>query len=630
MGQACINGKPKKTDKTEEKDVQTTDKSKNFAAATANQNQKPNKQNPECLLDGQKNSLTNSAAEVRKNKKICIDSSMSDSLGCFITTENIRNVYNISDTVLGKGTFGTVKEASLISNPSKRFAVKCISKEAGGESKNFDWLYREVSIFRQLDHPNIAKLYECYQDDKHFYLVMENCDGGQLLQLVLEQKRFSEQMASQVMSQMLSAVKYLHELGIVHRDLKPENFLFTRDQSELKMIDFGLSKQYNSQLEMIKYQLNENYKLEQSRLSICTPQSNYSSKSNNMQTIVGTVQYIAPEVLTQNYDKRCDIWSLGVILYCVLYGEFPFTGRNDTEIFEQIRRGNLEFRDEVTISKQAKDLITKMICVDPNKRIDMSSALKHPWFKMQNTHQYDQGRIVQLKHINNLKSYPQKLTPFQRLYIHVYHKMFSNNSFIKDLTRVFRAIDQNNEGIINTVTLQKQMTSLGYNEPVIEIQKIVSNMSESSISKVGQINTKMDEYIEYTQFLEANIDRNILLNEDYQQKIFNYIDTQKKGVILKEDISNCLKREGINYSQCYIKLLKQEILALFNISNNVNQNDQEEEEENKFKIQFSDYLKLLMPAPPTQNSSFVDTMAINDQPGSIKNNQQKSSPKQIK
>jgi len=156
---------------------------------------------------------------------------------------------------------------------------------------------------------------------------------------------------------MLSAVKHLHEHNIVHRDLKPENFLMndTGDDAEIKLIDFGLSKRF-------------------------------STKDNieKMHTVVGTPYYVAPEVLKGNYDKQCDVWSLGVILFVFLCGYPPFEGDNNKEIFKNVLKTPLTFDpvDWDRVSDSAKDLLTKMLEKDPSKRISAQECLEHEWFSM--------------------------------------------------------------------------------------------------------------------------------------------------------------------------------------------------------------------------------------------------------
>lgn len=183
-----------------------------------------------------------------------------------------------------------------------------------------------------LDHPNIVKLYEIYQDQKNIYLITEYLEGGEVFDLILKTKHFNENIAAKIMKQLLSAVAYCHNKQIVHRDLKPENLLLVKpDSFDIKVIDFGLSRTF-------------------------TPEKNMYSK-------MGTPFYIAPEVLKKKYNEKCDIWSCGVILYILLCGNPPFNGKNDQAIFDSIALGYVSFQgvEWKNVSNQAKIFIKKLL-----------------------------------------------------------------------------------------------------------------------------------------------------------------------------------------------------------------------------------------------------------------------------
>lgn len=163
----------------------------------------------------------------------------------------------------------------------------------------------------QIDHPNIIKLYEVFEDARYVYLVMEECSGGELFDRIFERienkNLYTEKEAAGIFKQLMSAVCHCHAQKICHRDLKPDNMLFSNKSPDapVKVIDFGLGKIY-------------------------------SNGNNRMTNKVGTVYYIAPEVIEGNYDEKCDIWSSGVILYIMLTGEPPFNGPTDDEICRKI------------------------------------------------------------------------------------------------------------------------------------------------------------------------------------------------------------------------------------------------------------------------------------------------------
>lgn len=176
----------------------------------------------------------------------------------------------------------------------------------------------EISIMIEMDHPNIIKLYEVFEDNRYIYLIMEECVGGELFDRIIDRinkkKMFTEREAAVMFKQMMSAVCYCHSQKICHRDLKPENLLFlnTSDDSPIKVIDFGLSKLLDK-------------------------------KESKMTTKVGTAYYVSPEVLAGNYDEKCDVWSSGVILYIMLTGDPPFNGANDNEIYRKIQAKKFSF-----------------------------------------------------------------------------------------------------------------------------------------------------------------------------------------------------------------------------------------------------------------------------------------------
>ena len=211
---------------------------------------------------------------------------------------------------------------------------------------------------RILDHQNIVKLYEIYEDERHLSLVLEYCSGGELLDYLFDRHHLCEAEAAHFMHEIFSAVEYLHNQHICHRDLKLQNFMLDRKgpNAVIKLIDFGLS-------------------------------ASCSSEENLLKTIVGSPLYIAPEIINKKpYDLSCDLWSLGVILYLLLAGEPPFKGMNNREIFENISAGVFDIENGIWegISSEARNLIQNLLKVNPKERITIKKAIQHSWFdKMQ-------------------------------------------------------------------------------------------------------------------------------------------------------------------------------------------------------------------------------------------------------
>eukprot|EP00096_Caligus_rogercresseyi_P006329 TRINITY_DN2268_c0_g1_i2.p1 TRINITY_DN2268_c0_g1~~TRINITY_DN2268_c0_g1_i2.p1 ORF type:complete len:365 (-),score=68.03 TRINITY_DN2268_c0_g1_i2:1070-2164(-) len=260
----------------------------------------------------------------------------------------VEDKYIMKD-VLGTGAFSQVRLAELREEPSKLFAIKIIDKKAlkGKE----DSLENEIRVLRRLDHPNVVKLLEAYESKSSVYLVMELVTGGELFDRIVEKGSYTEKDAADLIKQVLSAVDYMHTEGVVHRDLKPENLLYhsTDEDSKIMISDFGLSKMEDSGI---------------------------------MATACGTPGYVAPEVLAQKpYGKSVDVWSIGVISYILLCGYPPFYDENDANLFAQILKGEFEFDSPYwdDISDEAKAFIRQLMCVDVDKRLSCSEALKHAW-----------------------------------------------------------------------------------------------------------------------------------------------------------------------------------------------------------------------------------------------------------
>ena len=207
-------------------------------------------------------------------------------------------------SILGVGSNGPVK---LCSNRTTglKYAIKSLSKFRLDGTDRSSWITSEINIMSELDHPNILRLHEYFETPDTVYLILDACYGGHLLDNGRHpnQYHYPENVACNLVTQMLRALAYLHSKHIVHCDLKLENFLFESNSvdSRLKLIDFGLSQRISAQNPMLT-------------------------------AATGTPYYVAPEVLAGEYDYKCDLWSIGVILFKMLCGSLPFYGRTDGEL----------------------------------------------------------------------------------------------------------------------------------------------------------------------------------------------------------------------------------------------------------------------------------------------------------
>jgi calcium-dependent protein kinase len=288
----------------------------------------------------------------------------------FFQIKDIRKLYELKE-VIGGGNFGTVRigmkktndddyykgNGNKNENKNKiKYAIKSIEMSILKE-KDLDSLMKEVDILSNLDHPNIIKFIETFQDNLYFHIVMELCTGKELIDKIIESKNgyLSELKTKEIIYKVLSAINYCHKKGITHRDIKPENILFENEESDsdIKIIDFGLSRKY--------------------------------SIDQKMTTILGTPYYVAPEVLKGEYDEKCDIWSIGAITFIMLYGTPPFTGVSNNEIFYNIINKEISFEKirfkEIKISDEGKKFMLDCMQKNPEKRPNAENALDHIWFK---------------------------------------------------------------------------------------------------------------------------------------------------------------------------------------------------------------------------------------------------------
>ena len=230
----------------------------------------------------------------------------------------------------------------------EKVAIKVMEKNRIINEKDIERVSREVKILKRLQHPNTIKLYDTISSANHIYLVMEYADGGDLFDFILQNERVNEQEAVCVFKQLIEAVDYIHSIGVAHRDIKPENILFERKNLNIKLVDYGLSNTYQ--------------------------------KGMLLNTACGSPCYASPEMINKKeYDGlMSDVWSCGVVLFCMLTGRLPFDTDDDIPLlYDKI--SNLDFSIPSFVSPLAKDLLRKIFVLEPEKRIPVKKIRKHLW-----------------------------------------------------------------------------------------------------------------------------------------------------------------------------------------------------------------------------------------------------------
>uniref|UniRef100_A0A8C8Z3S3 calcium/calmodulin-dependent protein kinase n=1 Tax=Prolemur simus TaxID=1328070 RepID=A0A8C8Z3S3_PROSS len=258
---------------------------------------------------------------------------------------------------LGKGAFSVVRRCMKIPT-GQEYAAKIINTKKLS-ARDHQKLEREARICRLLKHPNIVRLHDSISEEGFHYLVFDLVTGGELFEDIVAREYYSEADASHCIQQILEAVLHCHQMGVVHRDLKPENLLLASKSkgAAVKLADFGLA------------------------IEVQGDQQAWFG-------FAGTPGYLSPEVLRKDpYGKPVDMWACGVILYILLVGYPPFWDEDQHRLYQQIKAGAYDFPSPEwdTVTPEAKDLINKMLTINPAKRITASEALKHPWICQRST-----------------------------------------------------------------------------------------------------------------------------------------------------------------------------------------------------------------------------------------------------
>ena len=418
------------------------------------------------------------------------------------TTGKLRDNYRIGK-VLGTGAFGEVRMCVHRESGAQR-AVKVLRKSNMDDDEK-RMLFNEINILKEIDHPNIIKMYEFYEDEKRYYMVTEICKGGELFDEILQRGKFTERDTATLMKQVLSCINYCHNANIVHRDLKPENILLeaNKDFDQLKIIDFGTSLVYD-------------------------PNRNLDEK-------LGTPYYIAPEVLQKSYNNKCDIWSAGVITYILLSGMPPFNGQSDQEIMKKVREGQFSFEDRIwqTISDNAKDFIRSLLTYNKDERPSAQEALQHRWITELVTLNVDDSTAMNA--LGNLSKFKSDVTLKQATYSFIASQLMSKTER-DNLSKVFKAFDKNGDG-----KLSMEEVKQGYLDHYGRI------MSDEEVEEMFRsVDTDNSGFIDYTEFVVAATNQQNLTSQEKLAAAFKMFDKDGSGIITADEIREVLCFGGSN------------------------------------------------------------------------------------
>nr|XP_010934207.1 calcium-dependent protein kinase 18 [Elaeis guineensis]XP_029123194.1 calcium-dependent protein kinase 18 [Elaeis guineensis] len=402
---------------------------------------------------------------------------------------------------LGHGQFGYTFIATDKAS-GERLAVKRIDKSKMVRPVAVEDVQREVKILKALKgHENVVHFHNAFEDDSYVYIVMELCEGGELLDRILAKKdsRYTEKDAAIVVRQMLKVAAECHLHGLVHRDMKPENFLFksTKEDSPLKATDFGLS--------------------------------DFIKPGKRFHDIVGSAYYVAPEVLKRRSGPESDVWSIGVITYILLCGRRPFWDKTEDGILKEVLKNKPDFRRKPwpSISNSAKDFVKKLLVKDPSARLTAAQALSHPWVREGG----DASEIpLDISVLNNMRQFV-KYSRFKQFALRALASAL-NEDELAALHDQFDAIDVDKNGAIS---LEEMRHALEKDRPW--------RLKGPHVLEILQaIDSNTDGLVDFSEFVAATMHVHQLVEHDTEkwqtvsQSAFDKFDVDGDGYITPEEL----------------------------------------------------------------------------------------------
>ena len=411
----------------------------------------------------------------------------------------IHDIYVFDEGDIGAGTYGSVRRGVHRVTGAVR-AIKIIPKD---KLKYLPRFHQEIQIMKEMEHPNIVRLFETFEDAGFIYLVMELCVGGELFDRIISKRVFPEAEAVCTLKQILGAICYMHSKGVCHRDLKPENFLLaTREGLEIKLIDFGLS-------------------------------ARFVAGETVLHTKSGTPYYVAPEILSGSYTEKCDMWSVGVLAYVLLCGYPPFNAASDREILQKVKKGWFSFPDQdwAGVSALGKDFVSRLLAFDPKNRLSASAALNHDWIHTVPRDQPDRST-------GNGELLLERLATFCRVpklkkiaLTAIAHQLA--DSEIADLKKNFVDLDTNSDGTLTIAEIKAGLDAAGVALPP-DFETLVKGMDSDGSGCV-----------DYVEFLAATLDRKTYMQRDVCWRAFRMFDRDGDGKISVAEFEEILKDDTI-------------------------------------------------------------------------------------
>ena len=492
--------------------------------------------------------------------------------------DSLDNYEKIS--LLGKGSYSSVYKVRN-KNTNLFRAMKVIQKNF---QKDNDEILREINILKNMDHPNVMKIYEFLEDEKNYYLIQEFCDEGDLETALENKKIYCEFLVRFIMYQVFLAINYLHSNNIVHQDIKKRNIsiiklggekenenkklIKTKKSDSLKRLNSEKILYFNplKKEDDIFIKINENkeiqeefttkkliknlskkakeYLYELSRRSIKVIDFGEAifmpQKKKYIDDIAGTLNYLSPELIKGQMIKELDEWACGVLMYYLLSGKFPFDGKTQEEIFDNIENQelNLNIPELKNISDECKDLISLLLERDVNKRIKAKDALGHNFFKI---------GIKMKKIIGGMENKQAEKLLNSWIKLQESNKQTNSGMFRKSVLAymALNFVEKEEEQKMKNLFYKLSGGNKNYLITKENFAKTIKQVSNNyTDEEINNLFNKLDEnksgIIEYEELVRGLSDKEKLLNEKNMKQAFNFFDQDKNGTITWPEISNVI------------------------------------------------------------------------------------------
>lgn len=416
----------------------------------------------------------------------------------------VQDCYNVDSHHVGVGSCGVVTKATHRATGVVH-AVKDVSKV---HVKRLDHFRREIDILRIMDHPNIIKLCETFEDQRTIHIVTEFCSGGQLFDRIIlsDGGGFTERTAAICIQQIARAVHHMHEKLVCHRDLKPDNLMFLRsapiEDNVLKVIDFGHATTFE--------------------------------KGHPVRTKCGSPFYSSPEVLAHKCTEAADLWSVGVIMYVILCGYPPFYGETEKDAVASVRRGSFSFpaKHWRNVSADAQHLIRHLLKMNPHDRYTAEQTLSHVW----TSHTGMKHQVpLQPDFVNHLRFF-RSMSKLKKATLQIIADQLDEEQIHK-LRENFMAFDGNGDGWLTVAEMRQGLSQAGFDEIPGDLQQIME-----------EIDADDSGVIDYTEFLAATLEHKHYLKESVLWSAFSVFDRDRDGRVSRDELRQVLSSGSLENS----------------------------------------------------------------------------------